>query len=186
MEDVQNLIFEKWVVLLHEDIKKLDVRGVINYWQKSQSLGVRGLILRQVILDAVPEMKRRLGKGYEYLLDFSGTDYEGLVRLWRLRKLAKATLKNKEKKLRKLLRQPEYRDIYWLLGPLFIGQLEKDEAYVLYLYFYALTSPSYNVDLDSFKRRFVAKETNSRIISAQHNQKLVDEAKEKLEREPEI
>lgn len=186
MEDAQDLTFEKWVLLLHKDIANLNIRGVIGYWQQSQLLGARGVVLRQVILESVPEMKRKLSKGYEYLLDVSGSGYEGLVRLWRLRKLAKATLKNKEKKLRKLLRQPEYRDIYWLLGPLFISQIEKDEAYVLYLYFYTLTSPAYNVELNNFKRRFVSKGMNNRIISAQHNQKLIDEAKKKLVREPEI
>lgn len=187
-QDVQGVIFEKWVRLLHKDIHKLNIRGIMEDWEKSQSLGVRGQVLRAVILEETPDMMQRLAEKYEYLLNVAGDGYEGLVRLWRLRKLAKAMLRKKEEKLRKLLRQAEYRDIYWLLGPDFALQIQSRKAYILYLYFYVLTSPRYNVDVNKLAFRFVNRrhsDLDSRRKERMANE-LVRDLEEKLKEVPKI
>ena len=171
MQDVQEVIFEKWILLLHEDIEKLNVRGIMNTWELSLSLGSRGVILRGVIIEAIPEMMQRLGEKYEHLLLYCQETYEGLVRLWRLRKLAKATLKGKEKKLRKLFKQEEFRELYWMLGPEFRKRLESNKTYALYLYFFVKTSPMYYIDLE----RAVADAPNPKEVLRKVTEKLAAE-----------
>lgn len=154
-EDIYDTIFKKYAKLLHEDIEKLNIRGVMNYWEISQTLGVRGQVLRMVITEEAPDMIRRLIKGYKYLGMWAGDkSYEDLVKVWRLRKLAKATLKGKEEKLRKLLAQEEYKSIYWLLNYGFNANIKSENALVLYVYFYVLTSPQYQIDIEKITREY--------------------------------
>lgn len=156
MEDVKKHIFTDYLLLSLQDLRELNIRAVKQAWEQSEELGTVGALLRAVINANSAKAIHKLTKAYPYLNVYAGDEqYLDLIKIWRLRKLAKATRKCKDKKLARLMREEEYKSLYWLLGEDFFLTLKKTKCFALYLRWYQISVAPNQPDLAKITRQFL-------------------------------
>lgn len=145
---------EKKLEKIENAFEERNVRSLIKIWNKSFAHGVTGDLERAHIEASSPNLCKKLTK-YEYKFLFvDNCSFLELIDVWRKRKLAKAIMKGKAKKLKLLLEDRHFSSSYLSLK----NFAKNSDEFVLYLYGYLLAihnEKKGSIDLVATSKEFI-------------------------------